>query len=241
MQSFPYKIKPFETDIFGTVSPAMMMRICTYATKLKADAEGLSSKDLFEKLGAVWMIARLKIEQERPVYEGDVELCVSSRCLVGGTYTRRVEVVFDGIAAAAAQIVFMLVKLEERSIVRPSMLEETWTGLPVPATLPALRKVSLPEGLSPAGSHVVSYAECDSNGHFSSPNYADIICESCGYWSGGQRIMRSIHIDYSAEYRPGETIALLAGEKEGVRYMRGIHPTGAIGFSAAWEMGEIGC
>jgi len=236
MQSFPYVIKPFETDIFGTVPPSMMMRISIYATSLKAVAEGLHPEWLFERLGAVWMLARIKVNQDRPVYEGEIELQVSSRSINGGTYIRNVNIVCGGVTAASAQIVFILVKLKERSIIRPAVLERELGCNDAPIELPPLKKVMLPQDMSGAGIYVVEYKECDSNGHLSSSNYADIICEHCGYWRGEQKIMRSLQIDFNTEFRPEITIEITTSVQNGISYMRGAHSSGKTGFAAVWKI-----
>ena len=236
MQSFPYEIKPFETDYYGTVSPETMMNICIYATSLKAVAEGILPEDLLDRHGAVWMLARINVEQFNHVYMGAVELCVSSRCISGGTYIRRVDVVQDGKTAATAHIVFIVVNLEKRNIIRPSVIEDTWPNIVEPVKLSPVKKIVMPEAVELFGEYIVEYKECDANRHFSSANYAGLICERCGYWSGNQKLMKSIQIEFNAEFKPGARIGLLKSNKEKTQYLRGVHSSGATGFSASWSM-----
>lgn len=237
MLSFPYTIKPFEADIFGAASPSMMMRLCTYSTKLKGEAEGISSSALMEKLGAVWMLARMKVEQTRHIYEDDViELRVTPRSIDKGSYTREVHVMCGGEEVAFSSLVFIVVNFKQRSIIRPSVVEDIWSHAVPPTTLPPLKKLRMPQGAEKTGEHVVTYAQCDSNGHFSSANYADVICEHCDYWSGDPKIMTSIQVDFNAECKPGEHISLETCESDGLSYMRGVHPSGGAAFTASWKM-----
>jgi len=236
MQSFPYEIKSFETDYYGAVSPKTMMSICIYATSLKAVSEGLLPEDLYDKHGAVWMLARINVEQYSHVHMGAIELCVSSRCISGGTYTRRVDVVQNGNTAATAHIVFIVVNIEKRNIIRPSVIEDTWPNIIEPVKLSPVRKIILPDNMEQFGEYSVEYKECDANRHFSSANYAGLICERCGYWSGKQKLMTNIQIEFNAEFKPGESIELFKGSKGEMQYLRGIHSGGATGFVASWSV-----
>lgn len=219
MTGYPYEIRPLETDIFDNVPPSHMIRACLYGNMRQSEAEGLPSERLYDELGAVWMLARLKLLQLAPLHTGDCpELRVTSRAIDGGTYIRCVDVWLNGRSAARAELVYIVVRLADRHILRPAAVEEMWQNPRPLYEAPVIRRLRSPKELEDLGAVTVRYCDCDKNGHFSSPNYANLVCDAVGYWSGRPKLMESLQIDFSSEVKPLGSLRLLKAA-EGERHM----------------------
>ncbi|MDL2300356.1 hypothetical protein LJC01_01785 [Clostridiaceae bacterium OttesenSCG-928-D20] len=239
MQSFFYDIRTFETDIYNQVSPAMLLRLCIDGTEQKAEAEGARGADMLQKLGAVWMISRLSLSQLKHINKGErLELQVTSRSIDKLTYTRDVAVISNGELKARAKLSFIAVSLEDRKILRPSAVEEGICHSTKPIELTHLKKIRAPE-LEHSGEYIVPYSLCDLNGHFSSANYAELICEQIGYWLDKNNAFSYLQIDYNAECKPLEKISLYTGCKAEESYMQGRHEDEKPAFTAQWKLFQI--
>ena len=63
--------------------------------------------------------------------------------------------------------------------------------------------------------------------------YLDLVMETVGYWDEAARLPERIQIDYLRECLPGEELLLQYGEKDGIRYCRGLKEDGTAAFHAA--------
>lgn len=237
---FTHEVMSFETDMYGYMPPSLLVRLCMYATELQSAVEGVGKQWLMDKLGAVWMLARFRCEQTVPIRGGDVlELESTPRSIHGASYIRRVQVLRRGEEVAACLLVWTMVHFEKRCIVRPAELEAIWGRDCPPVELPDVRRLRRPEELRECCRVPARRSDCDVNGHLSSSNYADILCDAFGFWEGGPRLMRSLQIDFHAEFLPGSEITLLAGEAEGDTCVVGLHGDGSPGFAARFCAEEI--
>jgi acyl-CoA thioesterase FadM len=219
MTGYPYEIRPLETDIFDNVPPSHMIRACLYGNMRQSEAEGLPSERLYDELGAVWMLARLKLTQSAPLHTGDCpELRVTSRAIDGGTYIRCVDVALQERSVAKAELVYIVVRLADRHILRPAAVEEMWQNPRPLYEAPVIHRLRAPGELEDLGSVIVRYCDCDKNGHFSSPNYADLVCDAVDYWRGAPALMESLQIDFSSEVKPLGRLQILRAAA-GDRYM----------------------
>ena len=239
MTAYDYEIRPLETDIFDNVPPSRMIRACLYGNMRQSEAEGLPNERLYGELGAVWMLARLVLTQRAQLHTGDCPaLYVTSRAIDGGTYIRCVDVVKDGVSVAAAELVYIVVRLADRHILRPAVVEEMWQNPRPLYTAPPIRRLRAPQAAEALESVTVRYCDCDKNGHFSSPNYADLVCDAVGYWSGKPKRMDRLQIDFNSEVKPLETIQISRADTDGGYTIMGKKDSGVTAFLAACTLCE---
>ena len=123
MRSFEHRIRPFETDIFGLAPPSMLLRLAVEAYMGQITAENAEREKRRRELGAVWMLARLRLEQYKPIEIGDKLLIETSPGFVeGGTYVCTADFSRGGDEVASCQIATMAVLMSARRIIRPSVL-----------------------------------------------------------------------------------------------------------------------
>ena len=238
---FTHEMMNFERDMYGYMPPSLLVRLCMYTTELQSTAEGVSNRWLLDTLGAVWMLARFRCEQTAPIRAGDVlELESTPRAIHGASYIRQVQARCRGREVASCSMVWTMVHLKKRCIVRPAELEALWDGAYPPVELPDLPRLRTPKDLPERCRTEARRSDCDVNGHLSSSNYADILCDVFGFWEGGPRLMRALQIDFRAEFLPGQEIILYgAKDEKGVWDVCGRHGDGGLGFSAQFSSEEI--
>ena len=240
MSEFKMPVRPFETDIFGFVPVSTLLRLSAEAAMRRAEFEGWS-QEIMAELGAVWMIAKIRMEQFCPVW-GDDELIlsVSPRSLDRATYLRAVDIECGGERMARIITATAPVSLEQRRIIRLSVMEEAFCHVVgPPEELGQVGRVTLPEEIERLGSFAVRYSDCDVNGHMSAAKYADVVSEFSGLWRESPRFMRELCIDYSAECLPKSEMGVYGcSEPDGTGYMKGVSADGAVHFSARYELSE---
>lgn len=243
MARYEYKIRSLETDIHDNVKPKTMLRIAIDGVSRQSDLEGVSFERMEKETGAVWMLARLKYEQLRPVRGGEMlNVDVSFRTVTGSTYVRTIEFrnARDELAARAV-MASMAVEKETRRILRTRTIEELFAAQPAQDSQSVIKRVRIREELPEMGESVVRFGDCDVNGHLSGPAYADVVCEALGYWSGGPALFTELQLDYSAECPPGSRLRLYGKLENGAFEMRGIRQDGVISFSAMGRFINIDC
>lgn len=232
MKQYKFHIRPYDTDICGAVSPVTLVHMGNHSCALKAADEGAGNEFLYEKAGAVWMLARLRLEQIQPIYSRDqVTVSITDRAIDRLYYMRQAVITKDGAQAARLLLSSVAVDREKRRAIRPSEIEKIWPYSKPPISLPPVKKLIPPEKMEKIDQFTVRYADCDFNGHLSSAHYAGIACEYSDYWRDGPRLMSPLQIDYSAECRPGVTVHLHRAEREGILYLRGMSDSGKVYFT----------
>ena len=80
-------------------------------------------------------------------------------------------------------------------------------------------------------SRALHYSDTDVNGHVNNVRYVDFICDALHMENlGPERYVSSLQVGYLAECRAGETITLLTGAQDGLRYVRGTDQAGKSRF-----------
>lgn len=242
MREFEYKIELFETDMYENVPPSRMVQYYIDATKLMGIADGIDNTVMLEKLGAVWMVARLKTEQWKHVRAGDrLKFQVEELGTDLGTYIRYVDALVDGERIGKCGLVYMVVSHAQRRILRPAAVSELW-GISGkrPYPVKAMPKLRPTQEFFELRRMDVRYSDCDLNGHFSSSKYVDFICEAADYWKRGQSIMTSLQIDFNTEFKPEETVTMTvaAGGDGDALVLRGLHADGRVGFTTKCKISK---
>lgn len=237
---FTYTVLPFELDMYGYLKPSQLLRLCMHSCSVRQEEEG--SGPVLRRMipGCAWMLARFCLTQNTPIRAEDaLTLDCSERSVDGAAYIRLVRVFREDAVIAECRFIWTLIDMNNRKILRAKNLEALMTAFPPPIELTPLPRLVSPGNLTDLGSFPVLRSDCDCNGHYSSANYIDLLCDTFGFWEDGPALIESIQIDYHSEFRPGETL-LLSGKQGGNGcFARGCHADGHVGFMACYEKREI--
>ena len=239
MVTLDHKVFPFETDLYGNLKPSQLLRYSMYMSSVQQESEGLH-QSMLDTYHYGWMLARFRCTQHTTARAGDtLRVVCSPRAIQTAYYIRQTQITRGDEAVAELRMVWIPVDMEKRRIVRVPELEKL-----VPASVPVteledLRRLPLPKELPEWGAWRVPYSLCDSNGHFSSANYADLICDAFGFWADGPKRMESMQIDYHAEYRPEEKLTLYGRREGDLVTARGMHEDGRTGFVASFQFADV--
>ena len=241
MKGFTYEIRTGETDMFGLLPPAGLLKACLHCNMMQTESEGLTAGRLKEEFGAVWMLGGVRLRQTKPVYEGEtLEVFVFSRGVEGCTYVRPIEVFKAGDRISEVKLSYITVREKDRRILRPSAVEEFWQNpLPLSDT-EAYKKITMPAEAANAGSVTVRRSDCDINGHLSAFNYANLICEALGWWENGPKIASTFQIDFRSELLPGENVSLYETHSGDAFTLKGCKENKTTAFTAECVMSRTG-
>ncbi len=232
-------VQPEEVDVFGYLKPSDLLRHCTASCNEQNAADGCD--EAIHRIVAVtgWMIARFCMTQSAPIRTGEkLVLRCSPRSIDGAVYIRRVRVHRDDVEVACCDFAWTLVDMENRRILRAKEIDRQ-LNLSEPIELPSVPRLPREKDLPELARQTISLAVCDANGHYSSANYVDMLCDAFDFWGNGERLMRKLQIEYKSEFMPGEELILSGRITETGVSAHGTHSDGRSGFTAHFVMEKI--
>ena len=235
-----HEVCSYETDIHGLIRPSQLLRYSMYMSQKQQDSEGLITPELAAQKHLGWMLARFQFTQRATARQGDTLRTVCSpRAIQLAYYMREARVSRGEEEIARVRMVWIPVDLEARRILRVPELEQLFSESAPKVELDDLRRLPLPRSLPEWGERNVPYSLCDSNGHFSSANYVDLVCDAFGFWKGEAMRMESMQLDYHAEFLPEEKLTLFGAREGDAVTARGAHADGKTGFVASMRFAAI--
>lgn len=235
MKVFTHEVLPFETDMYGLLKPSQLLRYAMHASALHLHADRLDEAVDRSGLNTSWMLARIKNDQYLQVHAGEkLEVHCSQRAIQGAAYVRQIQICREGELVSECLQMWMLIDMDKRRILRVTELEKFRGLMPEPICLPEISRLTQHKDLPEKANVSVLRSLCDTNGHLSSANYLDVLCDVFDFWKDGSKLMRSVQIDFHSEFLPEETV-VISGRSEGTETLaRGAHVSGASGFTAVF-------
>lgn len=206
-----YYIGPGETDVFNLCRPSSLLMFLQDAATAHGEIIGLTRSELIEKYNAVWVLARLRYELIKPIYNGDtVKLKTWNRGLKGVMWYRDFSLIVNGEFAGKATHAWVLADAETHRIKRPSGLEvlSPDSAISFPEYEADIGKLALPEKLSPSFEKVIRYSDLDINSHLNNTKYADLCCDAVRYEEICGKFLSHLQINYIQECCSGDCILL---------------------------------
>ena len=229
-----------ESDISGYIRPSVLCSLSMDCTMTETAAEGASNQRMRDEFGAAWMLARLRLRQFRPLNMDDtITLRATPRAIVGGAYVRCADIFRGDDSVARCDMVFMVVGIEDRKIIRPRDIDKYWYKPPAETPAAELHRLHFRGDSEHVTDIQVRRYDCDKNGHLTSRRYIDYVCESSGYWNGAPKLAKELQIEYMNECRPGETISIDRIWQDGRQLLRGMKPDGHAAFCASCVFEDI--
>lgn len=205
-----YSVGPGETDPFALCRPSALLGFLQDAATLHSEALGLARDDLISRVGAVWVLSRIRYEIKRPLRSGEaVTVHTWPSAAKGALVGRDFDIFVAGELVGEAFSGWAVLDISARRPMRPGVVYDGFEGIPPEKNkdreLLRLRRAT---GADPAGVRAVRYSDLDINGHLNNVRYADIICDAAGFESLSGRFARAMQINFLSECLPGDMIEL---------------------------------
>ena len=231
-----YPIDSRDVDPWNHCKPSGLMGILQEAAVAAACELHASRPEMVEKYNLFWMLARMWYRLDRPLGWNEM-LTVRTwhRGGNGASCYRDFDLLVDGKPVGEAVSVWVLADVDTHRLARMSTIAE-FQGTDGGALCKdrTLSRFKLPDGMTAADHRAMHYSDTDINGHVNNVRYADFICDAIRMDLLGQEYyVSALQVDYLAECRAGETITLLTGAQDGLRYVRGADEAGKSRFEGA--------
>lgn len=240
---YEYKTKVDTRDVDGKsrCRPSALLGHLQEAATLAAEGRGFGRDVLMEEYGAFWMLARMWYRLERPLRWGE-ELTIHTwhRGGKGASMYRDFDLYVDGTYVGQAVSVWVLVRLEDRKMLRLSAIPELegTSGGERNKDI-QLSKLRLPGQMELAERRLMHYSDTDINGHVNNTRYADFACDAirADKLPDGQ-FVSEMQLGYNAECRPGETLSMFAVCRGETCFVHGVDETGKSRFDVQLILGQ---
>lgn len=230
----PIRVDIHDVDFNGVCRASSLLRYVQSAAQAQLNGNGMSYDNL-KKMNRAFIISRMRIEFDEPVYPYEALEAITFPCESRGySFLRCYQLNREGRPIGRAVSIWALIDTEKRSLVR---VGDFRLGLPLLPPLDlAVSHVRMPAELCEVGTYTVTYADTDQNRHMNNTRYADMYASFLPM--DGMR-MRSLSISYLAEAPMGETLRVLRCERDGVYYIRTVREDGRINSEAEIVLTKI--
>jgi len=237
-----YTIDSRDVDPFNQCRPSAVLGLLQEAATQAAVELHVSRDETLARYNAFWMLARIWYRLDRPLrWDERVRIRTWHRGGRGAAMYRDFDLYVGEDRVGEAVSTWVLADLDTRKLFRLSNVEE-FAGTDGGALCKdkLLTKLRAPEGLTLAERRPLHYSDADINGHVNNARYADFACDALHLERlGAGQFISALQIGYVAECRPGETITLLTGEREGARFVHGVGDREDVRFDAALELSSL--
>ncbi len=226
------RIRKFDTDYFGFCRACAVVNISMDAMLKGMEQEGLDRTSMLERYHAIWMAAHFKYDLLRPLFADEPVLLQVEKLKCDGAHAlSELCILAKGLPVGRAYGAWILADAGARKILRPQSIPELEKAAPAQKGL-FRRRILPPEGAA-LYRRMVHYSDCDVNGHFNSPRYADCICDAHWMESFPSCYVSQMQISFSAESRPGDVLDIRTWREDGM-YMSHAACGGKARFSACF-------
>lgn len=234
------KIDPRDIDGNGHCRPSALLGHLQQAATEATENSPFSRKELLERYGAVWILARMWYELERPL-RWQEELTVRTWHRGGriGTLYRDFDLFSNGEFVGQAVSLWGLMHQTDRKVIKLANIPGlTQDACPEASKDIVLGRLRMPQQMAVAERRLMHYSDTDINAHVNNTRYADFACDAIRVdLLPPELYVRSMQLHYHAECRAGETIDLLTQQQDGY-FVQGVDETGKERFGAHLILGR---
>ena len=230
----PIRVDIHDVDFNGVCRASSLLRYVQSAAQAQLNGNGMSYDNL-KKMNRAFVISRMRMEFDAPVYPYEAIEAITFPCESRGySFLRCYQLNRDGKAIGRAVSIWALIDTEKKSLVR---VGDFPLGLPLLPPLDlSVSHVRMPAEIREVGTYTVTYADTDQNRHMNNTRYADMYASFLPM--EGMRI-RALSISYLAEAPMGETLHVFRYEKDGIFYFRTVREDGKVNSEAEIELAKI--
>ena len=234
-------VKPYETDFKGLWKPHCFFQVFQQAATNHAEHLGVGYHALLDK-GVAWLLARLKLKVYRlPALEETLTIQTWPRGLQQKIFFMRDFYLLDSHEqkVAAATSAWMVVNVEQRSIVKPDPAMLKW--LPANPGRLALEeridKITVPDDLQELFTVQARFSTIDLIGHVNNTRYIEWAADCFSMGDYREKELDSIQINYASEVKPDEWVSMQVSRQNDKTFViAGSNLTsGARAFEVVWS------
>ncbi len=236
--SCEFRVSSQDVDLNGIASATAVMRYIQESANLQHGHYG-PTLDEIRKLGTAFILSRVALDIEKPIYAQDViKVTTWLNEARGYGYLRSTVVERDGERVAAMTAFWGVMNIEER---RPIRVEEIKLGFGTDEDkleiASPLRFRANSVDFHELGDYKVVYGDCDENVHLNNTNYPRIFC---GFIPDmlGKRVT-SLSINYLHEARLGTSFKVFSTQNDGAVMFKTTLEDGSIGSEARVVLADI--
>lgn len=229
-------------DMFTQCRPSALLGYLQEAATLAALDLGASGPEVLEKYNCMWMIARMWVEMDKPLYWNErFTVRTWHRGAAGASSYRDFDVYQDGKVIGQGVSTWVLVDADSHKLFRMKELTEfQGTDGGEMCKNIKLHRVKLPESFDTREERPMRYSETDINGHINNIHYADFACDALHMERYGEgKFVRQFQIGYVGECHAGETIYIDTAVQGDKLFARGEGTDGKERFDFALTLAEL--
>jgi len=237
-----YLVDTRDVDHQGHCRPSALLGFLQETATVAGAALGVDRETMKEKHNCFWMLARIRVELERPLrWKDEVMIRTWHRTPRGASIYRDFDLFVNGEYAGQAVSTWVLADYDSHKLVRMDTIPElkgTQGGAELEKNV-TLSRTRMPEEMPVTERRLLHYSETDMNGHINNTRYADFACDAIradllpdGTYVAGMQL------GYHAECHPGEIIDLFVARGEDDCFVHGIDETGKSRFDVQIFLGQ---
>ena len=223
-----------DVDYNGIAKTSSILKYIQSAAQAQLNDNGMSYDRLKENSRA-FLLSRLKMEVLRPIRAYTPLTAITYPCESRGySFLRCYALECDGETVARAMSVWALIDTATHALVR---VNDFNLGLPtLPPNELVLGAMKMPSSLIDVGGYGVHYGDVDQNRHMNNTKYPDMYSS---FLPLGNKMIRSIAINYSSEAEIGDKLRVQRAEEGGFFYFRTVRSDGKVNSEAQIELCDI--
>lgn len=229
-------------DMFKQCRPSALLGYLQEAATLAALDLGASGPEVLDKYNCLWMIARMWVEMDKPLYWNEpFTVRTWHRGAAGASSYRDFDILQDGRPIGQGVSTWVLVDADSHKLFRMKQLTEFQgtDGGELCKDI-KLHRVKMPEVFDSREERPMRYSETDINGHVNNVHYADFACDALHMERHGQgKFVRQFQIGYVSECRAGESIFIDTAVRGNELFARGEGQDGKERFDFALTLEDI--
>lgn len=221
------KIEVASFDVYpnSTMKPSALQHYMQQLAREDCDNMGCTYIDM-RNVNMVFVMTKMGIKVNAPVFAYD-ELTVRTynNRVSGITFEREFEFYRDGVEVIHATTQWVIVKYDNRSIVRPREFPFEIISYNLDCNTIHLPRAFNTESLAPAGERVVRLSDLDENDHLNNCVYSDISLDALPY-DRKDDFVKEIRIIFRQEARINDVLSLNVGNNDGRYVVTAYNSTG---------------
>ncbi len=210
------KVSWHDTDAYRCVRPSKTVEYMQETANRQCETSGLPLDVLRDEKGLAFILGAMSINILKPLHAYD-EIEVRTWCKEAKSYifNRYFEIVRDGEIVAEASSTWVLIDLNQKSMVRADKYDffdgKFYYDEPVdPETLLKKPRIAKDAELEYIGERKIVYSDIDYNMHMNNTHYPDMICDFLSELSDENNPCRvsKISLSYIKESHLGATLRI---------------------------------
>lgn len=206
-----FKIPCYSTDASWRLKPAAFMDLAQEAAGVHAVHLGFGYDDLI-KTNMAWILSRVHVEfVDTPLWRDDVSLVTWHKGFDRLFFIRDfVMTDKEGKERVKATTSWLVLDLENRSMVRDPGLIDEGGICPDNALEKSADKIRMPRGVEPeyVSDHIVGYSDVDMLGHANNAMYMQWAMDAVDYETASGMPVREFTINFNREVKAGDRVML---------------------------------